>query len=177
MSIPTCVHFQAGPDLSLFRFSTGFAGCAVFQLRFAPRQPGIYDAAVEYLHGFPDTFYMPLTDGQIEELLLAMIQMIELYTQKYPERVIRLRSGGSKLQAMLFKVMVLAHQDILRPWFTIEEQQQRSMFPFFNNRVASTFILKRKPDPCLPAHPVQTILHTRSRLFGNPVHVSVCDQL
>ena len=175
MSIPTCVHFEAGPDFSLFRFSTGFAGCAVFQLRFTTRQPDIYDVAVEYLHGLPDALHIPLTDSQIEELLLAMIQMIELYTQKYPERMIRLRGGGSKLQAMLFRVMVLLHQDVLRPWFTIDELERKPIMPFFKSRLASTFLLKRRPDTCLPAHPVQTILHTRSRLFGNPVHVRVCE--
>jgi len=175
MSISTCAHFEAGSDLSLIRFSTGFAGCAVFQLRFAPQQPDVYDAVVEYLHNFPDDMYMPLTDRQVEQLLMAMAQMIELYTQKYPERVIRLKGGGGKLQSMLFRVMLLVHQEALRPWFTIEEQQQRPVIPFFNNRGVSTFFLRRRPDACLPAHPVQTRLVTQSRLFGNPVFISLID--
>jgi hypothetical protein len=86
--------------------------------------------------------------------------------------VIRLKGGCTKLQTMLFRGMVLAHQDVLRPWFTIEERQRKPMLPFFHNGIASTFILKRRPDASLPAHPVQTFLYTRSRLFGNPVHVS-----
>ena len=174
MSIPTYVRLEAGADLSLLRFNTGFAGCAVFQLRFSALHPDFYDATVEYLHCFPGALYVPLTDGQIEELLLVMIQMIELYTQRYPERKIRLK-GGSQLQAMLFSVMLLVHQDVLRPWFTIDELPQRSMMPFFRSRKGSTFFLKRRPDARLPAHPVQTTLHTRSRLFGNPVHVQVCE--
>jgi hypothetical protein len=166
---------EAGPDLSLFRFNTGYAGCAVFQLRFSVVEQGIYDATVEYLHCFPGALYIPLTDVQIEELLLVMIQMIELYTQKYPERKVRLKGSSSQLQSMLFSVMLLVHQDILRPWFSIDELPQRSILPFFRCRNSSTYFLKRKPEANLPAHPVQTMLHTRSRLFGNQVHVQVCE--
>lgn len=175
-NIPACLHFLAEPDLSLFRFNTGFAGCAVFELRFTSRQAGIYDAAVEYIHCFPDTLCTPLTDSQVEELLLVLMQMIEQYTQKYPDRVIRLR-GGNRLQAMLFRVMLLIHQDVLRPWFTIDEQERKALLPFFPGRPPSTFLLKRRPDVCLPSHPVQTILHTRSRLFGNPVHIRVVGEV
>lgn len=173
MSIPTCVRFEAGPDLSLFRFNTGFAGCAVFQLRFSALHQGIFDATVEYQHCFPGALYIPLTDDQVEELLLVMIQMIELYTQKYPERKVRLRGGG-QLQTMLFKAMLLIHQDALRPWFTIDEERHKTLLPLFRARYSSTFILKRRPETCQPA-PIQTILHTRSRLFGNPMHVQVCE--
>jgi hypothetical protein len=173
MSFPTCVRFEAGPDLSLFRFNTGFAGSAVFQLRFSASHPDIYDATVEYLHCFPGALYIPLTDEQVEELLLVMVQMIELYTQKYPERRIRLKGGGH-LQSMLFKVMLLVHQDAMRPWFTIDEERRKLSLPFFRGRDSPTFFLKRKPDTRQPA-PIQTILHTRSRLFGNPVHVQVCE--
>ncbi|HVS97675.1 MAG TPA: hypothetical protein VHE54_14375, partial [Puia sp.] len=63
MSISSYAHFEAGPDLSLMRFTTGFGGCAVFQLRFVPRQPGIYEVTVEYLHNFPDAVCIPLTDA------------------------------------------------------------------------------------------------------------------
>jgi len=171
MSTPTCVRFEAGPDLSLFRFNTGFAGCAVFQLRFSALPKGIYDASIEYLHCFPGALYIPLTDVQIEELLLVMIQMIELYTLKYPERKIRLKADG-QLQTMLFRVMLLVHQDALLPWFTIDEERQRSLISFFRGRDSPTFFLKRRPDTSQPA-PIQTILHTRSRLFGNPMHVQV----
>jgi hypothetical protein len=171
MSIPTCVQFEAGADLNLFRFNTGFAGCAVFELRFSELYQGIYDATVKYLHCFPGALHIPLTDDQVEELLMAMVQMIELYTQKYPDRKIRLKGAGH-LQTMLFRVMLLVHQEALRPWFTIQEEQQRSTIPFFRGRDRPIFFLKRKPDACQPA-PIQTILHTHSRLFGNPVHVQV----
>lgn len=171
MSTTTCVRLEAGPDLSLFRFTTGFAGCAVFQVRFSALQQDIYDATVEYRHYFPGALYIPLTDGQVEELLLVMIQMIELYTQKYPERKIRLKGGG-RLQTMLFKVMLLVHQDALLPWFTIHEEQRRSLVPFIRGGDSPIFYLKRRPNSGQPP-PVQTILHTRSRLFGNQVHIQV----
>jgi hypothetical protein len=174
MSNPTCIQFQADADFSLIRYNTGFGGCADFKLRFMSQQPGIYDASVEYRHNFPHNAYFPLTENQVEEVLSALIQMIELYTLKYPDRMVRLKGGGNKFQSTIFRVMVLMHRDVLTPLFIIDVQEKKSFLPFSGGGVSTTFTLKRRPDVGMKGHPVQTVLHTQSRLFGNPVHVRVC---
>lgn len=166
----TCLH--ALPDLSVFQFRTGQGGFIIIQLRFTILRSGIYDLSIEQC--LTASIFHPslVTDEDAEEILYTVIQIIELYTERYPNRVIRLK-GSTDLQAALFRVILRAHHDLLCPLFSIDKEGGRRFFPFRRNAGDSAFLLKRRADSGLPSHPIRASVKTRSRLFGNLVHVEL----
>jgi hypothetical protein len=168
----TCVHLEALPDFSIFQFRVGKLGSIIMQLYFTSQRQDIYDLGIQQGidAGLLPTFF--LTEQELDGLILTVIGIIELYTGKYPDRVIRLRSG-SKLQAALFRIILRFHHEILQPLFAIDKEGRQQFFPFRRPMDSHVFLLKRKPECPSLTPPVRTTLSTRSRLLGNPVHVEL----
>lgn len=166
----TCLH--ALPDLSVFQFKAGQGGFIIIQLRFTILRSGIYDLGIEQCQSSNIFYPYLVTDDDAGEILYTVIQIIELYTERYPGRIIRLK-GSTDLQAALFRVILRAHHDLLCPLFSIDKEGGRRFFPFRRNAGDSVFLLKRRPDSVLPSHPIRASVKTRSRLFGNLVHVEL----
>jgi hypothetical protein len=165
-----CLH--ALPDLSLFQFRAGQSGALLIQLRFMLLRSGIYDLCIEQRQ-FTDVFHPYLfTEEDARSLVGSVIQVIELYTERYPGRIVRLK-GNTLLQTALFRVILRVHHDLLCPLFSIDKEGQRRFFPFRRNAGDSVFLLKRRADSSLPIHPIRASVRTRSRLFGNWVHVEL----
>ena len=163
---------QARSDLSLFQFRTGKGGAILIQLRFIVLRSGVYDLCVEQRQ-FTGIFHPYLfTEEDARGLLGDVIRVIELYTERYPGRIIRLK-GNTLLQTALFRVILRVHHELLCPLFVIDKQGERRFFPFRRDTGNSVFLLKRRADSALPVHPVQESVRTRSRLFGNWVHVEL----
>jgi len=163
---------HARPDLSLFQFRTGQGGAILIQLRFILLRSGIYDLYVEQRQ-YTDVFHPYLfTEEDARGLLGDVIRVIELYTERYPGRIIRMK-GNTLLQTALFRVILRVHHDLLCPLFLIDKEGQKRFFPFRRDTGDSVFLLKRRADCALPVHPVMESVRTRSRLFGNWVHVQL----
>jgi hypothetical protein len=163
---------HALPDLSLFQFRTGHGGAILIQLKFILLRSGIYDLSVEQRQ-LTEGFYPYLfTEEDARGLLGNVIQVIEMYTERYPGRVIRMK-GNTLLQTALFRVILRVHHDLLCPLFSIDREGEKRFFPFRRQPGNSVFLLKRKADSPLPVHPVRSSVRTRSRLFGNWVHVEL----
>jgi hypothetical protein len=166
----TSLH--ALPDLSLFQFRTGHGGAILIQLKFILLRSGIYDLHVEQRQ-LTESFYPYLfTEEDARGLLGSVIQVIELYTEKYPGRIIRMK-GNTLLQTALFRVILRVHHDLLCPLFSIDREGEKRFFPFRRQKGRNGFLLKRRADCTLPVHPVRSIVRTRSRIFGNCVHVEL----
>ena len=173
MLVQSCTYLHARPDFGIFRFVKGVAGSLILELSFTSKQPGIFDLCVERCQLFHNAIPPLLLDDDVEDLLTTVIQVIELYTGKYPDRTVRLRQN-SRLQATLFPIILDVYRERLDPMFLINEQ--KAVLPFLPRRPnGATIILKRKPDSLLKAHPIQFTLNTHSRLFGNAVHVRLCE--
>ena len=173
MLIQSCTYLHARPDFGLFRFVKGVAGSVILELSFVVKHTGIYDLCVERCQLFNQPIPPLLVDDDVEDLLTTVIQVIELYTGKYPDRTIRLRQNN-RLQTTIFRVILDIYRHRLDPMFLIEEQKA----PFPNLRwkpQSPPMLLKRRPDSVLQAHPIQFTMNTHSRLFGNPVHVRLCE--
>jgi|SRR5579859_7849580 len=166
------IRLHALRDLSLFQFRTGYGDTVIIQMRFIALRPGLYDLEIEQ-HHVSDIFYPSLiTDQEAERLLYTVVQIIELYTERYPNRIIRLK-GGTVLQATLFRIILRARHELLCPLFSIDKEGRPWFFPFRRNTGDSAFLLKRRADSELPSHPVRSCVNTRSRLFGNLVQVEL----
>jgi hypothetical protein len=172
MLIQPYTSLHALPDLSLFQFRTGRDGAILIQLKFVLLRSGIYDLHVQQRQ-LTESFYPYLfTEEDARGLLGHVIQVIELYTERYPGRVIRLK-GHTLLQTALFRVILRVHHDLLCPLFTIDREGEKRFFPFRRPVGDSVYLLKRKADCPLPVHPIRSSVRTRSRLFGNWVHVEL----
>ncbi len=176
MSSQTCAHLQARPDLSLFRFATGFCGSVIIELRFTALRPGVFDFTIEEHRTIANTVLTLYNDDDVNELLLTIVQAIELYTGKYPERIIRLRPNN-RLESAVFQVITRAIFDILRPMFIIEEEVKGRLIPFRRSGGNNCFLLKRKPDPDGRMYPIQLTLNTHSWVSGKLVQVRLCEEL
>jgi len=169
---PFYTYLRALPDLSMVQFRTGATGSILVRLRFAFARRGIYDLSVEQraVGATLDAFLYNEKDAR--GLLKTVIQIIELYSERYPSRIIRLQ-GHTQLQVALFRVLLQAHHDLLCPLFSIDKEGGNRLFPFRRSAGDSAFLLKRRADTDLPSHPMRASVRTRSRLFGNWVHVEL----
>lgn len=172
MPTTTNTLLHALPDLSLFQFRTGQGGAILVRLHFILLRSGIYDLCVEQCQ-YTDNFHPFLfTEEDARGLLGTVVQVIELYTERYPGRIIRMK-GNTLLQTALFRVILKVHHDLLCPLFSIDKQGGRRFFPFRRSAGDGVFLLKRRTDSPLPSPPVRACVKTRSRLFGNWVHVEL----
>ncbi|GGA82284.1 DUF6934 family protein [Puia dinghuensis] len=166
----TCL--QALPDLSIFQFRTGREATITFQLRFTLLRSGIYDLGIEQRQSSRIFYPYLVSEDDAGQILDTVIQIIELYTEKYPGRIIRLK-GSTDLQAALFRIILRTHHDLLCPLFSIDKEGGKRFFPFRRNAGDSVFLLKRRVDSHLPSHPLRASVNMRSRLFGNLVYVEL----
>jgi hypothetical protein len=175
MSFQTCIFLQAQPDFSSFWFTLGLRGALLMELRFTGRRNEIFDLTIERRYVFEDPQPPFFNEQDVYNLLHAVVQAIELYTGKYPERSVRCRSGD-QIQSTIFRIILRSNQDILAAVFSIDQEEKERFRPFSRRPESPTFLLKRKPDPQRKAHPIQHTLNTYSQLFGNPVHIRLCEQ-
>lgn len=173
MSIQTCICLQARSDFSKFWFS-GMPGALIIELSFVSHKTNVYDLVIERGYLYEEGFPTIPTHKDINSLLHAVIQVLELYTGKYPERTIRCRPGD-KIQTLTFRILLLANHDALCPLFMIREEGKGRLLPFRERNDTPVFLLKRKPDAPYKPQPVQLTLNTFSQLFGHPVYVRLCE--
>jgi hypothetical protein len=153
----------------------GLANSIRFDLFFTCQRPGIFNLTIEEHMRLGCFFPCMVTPEDADGLLLTIIQVIELYTGKYPDRVVRLK-GSTEMQGLLFRVILRSQLEILCPLFTIAEEGWFPFFPF-RQKGRNIFLLKRKPDGALKPYPFQLTLDTHSRLFGTPIQVRLSEEM
>ena len=175
MSLQPCIILQAQPDFSSFWFTLGLRGALLMELRFTSRRTDVSDLTIERRYVFEDPIPAFFNEQDVTNLLHAVVQAIELYTGKYPDRSVRCRAGD-QIQTTIFRIILRSNHDILAAIFSIDEEERAHFRPFSRKPESPTFVLKRKPDPLRKPHPIQYTLNTYSQLFGSPVHVRLCEQ-
>ncbi|HWB91181.1 MAG TPA: hypothetical protein VG605_04995 [Puia sp.] len=173
MSIQTCICLQAQSDFSKFWFS-GMPGALVIELSFVCHKTNVYDLTIERGYLYDETFPTMPTQKDIDALLHAVVQVLELYTAKYPDRTVRCKPGD-RIQSLTFRILLLANHDILCPLFTIQEEGKGRLLPFGKDTGNAVFLVKRKPGTQNKPQSTNLTLNTFSELFGNPVHVRLCE--
>lgn len=175
MSFDKCICLQAEPDFSAFWFTLGIRGAVLMEMRFTSEHTDVFDLTLERRYVFEDPHPAFFNEHDIDTLLYAVVQAIELYTGKYPDRSVRCKAGD-QIQTTIFRIILRANQEVLAAIFSIDEEDQERFRPFSRKPESPTFLLKRKPDPQRRPHPIQLTLNTHSQLFGNPVFVRLCEQ-
>lgn len=175
MSYQTCICLQAQADFSAFWFTLGIRGALLMEMRFTNQHPNIFDLTLEKRYLFEDPQPAFFNEHDVDTLLYAVVQAIELYTGKYPERSVRCKAGGDSIQTTIFRMILLTNQEVLANMFSIDEEGKERFRSFGRRSDNSSFLLKRKPDPQRSPHPIQLTLNTYSQLFGSPVFVRLCE--
>jgi hypothetical protein len=169
------MHLQALRDFSAFQFtSAGPAGPVTRQVRFnGQRDNGIYNLDLRDLPVTKKDGPGPVSDqGDMNTVLATLVQVIELYTERYPRRTVRLK-GDTQEKAHLYRMALEHHLDILCPLFMIEMEEHISAPGGIRSIDNIAFRLKRKPIPFLTFQTIQTTWSGHSRLFGSKVAIEV----
>jgi hypothetical protein len=170
------LELKAHPDFSAFQFtSRGIAGSTIRQVRFISQKEGnVYNLDISDLHPKDQSAQTITDNGDMNNVLTTLILIIELYTERYPTRVIRLK-GNTKEKARLYRIALDMHVDILYPHFDIGLELEDRFFPLRGSARECidniAFILKRRPGLCVSVHSIQTTRSSRSLLFGKTVSV------
>lgn len=168
-------HLQALRDFSAFQFtSAGLAGPVTRQVRFnGQKDAGIYNLDLRDLPVTKKDDPGRVTDqGDMNAVLATLVQIIEIYTERYPRRSIRLK-GDTQEKAHLYRTALDHHLDILCPLFIINLEEHISDPDGDRNIDNIAFVLKRKPIPFLSIHAIQTTWGGHSRLFGRKVTIEM----
>jgi hypothetical protein len=175
MSYQTCIFLQAQADFSAFWFALGVRGAVLMEMRFTGKRPDVFDLTLRRRCLFDDPQPAFFNEKDVDLLLYAVVQAIELYTGKYPERSVRCKAGD-QVQTAIFRIILRANQEVLAGMFSIDEEGKERFQPFGRRSDVPNFLLKRKPGPQRRPHAMQLTLNTYSQLFGNPVFVRLCEQ-
>jgi hypothetical protein len=169
------MHLQALRDFSAFQFtSAGLAGSVTREVRFnGQKDAGVYNLDLRDLPvSKKDDPGRVTNQGDMNTVLATLVQIIEIYTERYPRRSIRLR-GDTQEKAHLYRVALDRHLNILCPLFIINLEEHVSASDGDRSIDNIAFVLKRKPIPFLSVHAIQTTWSGYSRLFGRKVTIEM----
>jgi len=166
---------KALPDFSAFQFTSEEAtGPTTREVRFLQKTPDIYNLDIGDL-----TEKDQLPPGQenrdINCLMTTLILIIELYTEKYPTRIIRLK-GDTSEKALLYRKALDKYVSTLSSFFEIHLEKDRNFFRALRQRESLdniAFLVKRKPGWSFTIHTLQTNRCSRSQLFDRAVSVEI----
>jgi hypothetical protein len=165
------IKLQALPDFSAFQFtSIGDSGNIVRQVRFNGHQNGrIYHLDLRDLPAPQKGEPGKIADcGDMDIVMATLMQIIEIYTERYPRRTVRLR-GNTRQKARLYRTALEKHLTILHPIFMVE--LEKSDVETDIDSIA--FLLKRKPIPYFTIHTIHTTWNGQSRLFDKKVTIEL----
>jgi hypothetical protein len=150
------------------------AGSVTRQVRFnGQRDAGIYNLDLRDLPVTKkDDPGRVANQGDMNTVLATLVQIIEIYTERYPRRTIRLK-GDTQEKAHLYRVALDRHLDILCPLFIISLEEHVSASGGDQSIDNIAILLKRKPIPFLSLHAIHTTWSGHSRLFGRKVTIEV----
>lgn len=175
ISMSPCTAMKALPDFSAFQFTNEEAtGPTTREVRFLQKTPDIYNMDIGNL---PEKEELPpgQGNGELNCLMTTLILIIELYTEKYPTRIIRLK-GDTTEKARLYRKTLDKYVGSLSSFFEIHLEKDRNFFRALRQRDSVdniAFLVKRKPGWSFTIHTLQTNRCSRSQLFDRAVSVEI----
>jgi hypothetical protein len=183
MAYAPYTNLQATPDFATFQFtSPTLPEPTIRQVRFNGHQGGrIYH--VEFRSQPADKKDDPSWQESKDFfcLVLTTIQIIEIYSERYPRRVLRFM-GDTALKAFVFGTILVRFRHLLAPLFQIETEtpgqgssggmERPCAFAGSPNGKngsygSCAFLMKRKPFPYFSIHTVESTWNGISRIFNN----------
>lgn len=181
----SCTELKALPDYSHFLFSSrGITGHTTREVRFTGQKEK--DRHNDSIHN--DIFNLDIRDfqqdgqsltaitdnGDMNYVLTTLIIIIELYLDRFPARVIRLK-GNTKEKSLLYRIALDKHVEVLKQHFEISMEEDNRVFPLRGRHPLDniSFLIKRRPGVRFTVHAIQTTRSSRSLLFDKTVSVEI----
>ena len=135
-------------DLRVFEFvSIGKYGSITKRIAFMPTEmPFVYNLAFGDVNEDDEINDFSISDnGDRNKVLATLAKVIDLYTDKYPERLIYFR-GSTKERTRLYRMAVGLNLEELSEKFEIyaEVEDNLEFLPFHKNMQIIAFLIKRK---------------------------------
>lgn len=135
-------------DLGIFEFvSVGNCGAIRKRVKFVPTAlPNVYNLAFGDINEFDDIDDLSKSNnGDRNKVLATVVKIVDLYTKKYPERLIYFR-GSTVERTRLYRMAVGVNLEELSRVFEIygEIEDGDDLVPFCKNMIISAFVVKRK---------------------------------
>ena len=164
------------PDLSVFQFiSEGVQGRITKQIHFIQvYRPGIYILQlgdIDENGGFDRSLVS--NNGDRNRVLATVILAIEVYTERYPDRSIRIWSYFAE-RSRLFRIAIGNNLQQLSASFTIQEIGEDGFLFFKKDINSADFELRRKK---IANSEIRTTLKIQSRLFKKAISVQLSKEL
>jgi hypothetical protein len=140
--------FEATQDLSIFEFvSEGKCGAIPKRIKFVPTAlSGVYNLAFGDINEVDEIDDLSISNnGDRNKVLATVARVVEIYTNKYPERMIYFR-GSTTERTRLYRMAVGLNLEELSRKFEIfaEMEDCDEVLPFHKNMIISAFLIKRK---------------------------------
>jgi hypothetical protein len=178
----SCTELKALPDYSHFLFiSRGIAGSTTREVRFIRQKEKnifnnssnpIYNLDIRDFHQDVQSLAAITDNGDMNNVLTTLIMIIELYSDRFPDRVIRLK-GDTKEKSLLYRIALDKHVDVLKQHFVISMEEDNTAFLSQGQSPIDNigFLIKRRPGVRFTVQSIRTLRNSRSLLFGKTVSV------
>jgi len=166
---------KALPDFSAFQFtSEEEAGPTTREVRFRQKTPDVYNMDIGNLPEKEES-KPGQENADFNCLMTTLILIIELYTDRYPARIIRLK-GDTTEKARLYRRTLDKYVSAMSSFFEIILEKDRNFFRALRQKDSLdniAFLVKRKPGWSFTIHTLQTNRCSRSQLFDRAVSVEI----
>jgi len=162
---------HASRDFTTFQFSDGkSAHSPIWQVRFIRQHDNpTYEARLSLQKATNDD--QPASDPDPTDAIIAtLILIIDIYTERYPSRSIRLPAGSDK-RANQYRLALMEHLEKLVPYFLIGFDKETKRTTSYIGMYEYDIILTRKPFSFINLTMISTAWESRSRLFDTAVTV------
>lgn len=147
MNFDIYTDLDMSQDLGIFEFvSKGKYGAIRKRIKFAPTAlPTVYNLAFGDINEEDEIDDLSITNnGDRNKVLATVARVVEIYTSKYPERLIYFR-GSTAQRTRLYRMAVGLNLEELSGKFKIfaELEESYEIVPFRKNMIINAFLIKR----------------------------------
>jgi hypothetical protein len=168
-----CKYSQALRDFSVFQFTSTYSQNPVTkQVRFIC-QPGGHIYSLDVRNFCYQKGTVPISRQTKEDInteLATLIQIIEIYSDRYPDRAIRL-GGENHENFQLCQAAIERYLDKISHLFRLEIEERDVFSETNGNTIIISLLLKRKPIPYIKISTIRTLWNSQSRMFGKNITV------
>jgi hypothetical protein len=164
-------NLHASRDFTTFQFSDGkSAESPIWQIRFIRQQDNpTYEARLS-LQKTTNSVASTSEPDPTDAIMATLLLIIDIYTERYPTRSIRLPAGSDK-RGRQCRRTVSKHLEKLAPYFMIDLDAETKRINFDVGTYEYDIILTRKLIPFTNLTMISTVWNSRSRVFDTLVTV------
>jgi hypothetical protein len=166
------IFLQATPDFNSFLFAIGAKNELRVGLSFAHSKDDVFDLIIERRYEFESSEPVSFTTEDIDMFLHSITYVLELYTGKYTDRIVRCEAAD-QIQESVFRIIFRHNKDLMGTLFSIQQEENKKQPRPSSKRKAEggAFLLKRIQNKDAAPFLAEQMITTYSQIFRNPLLV------